>query len=91
VKTVTKRQLNQQTAAVLAAASAGEDVVVTERGVARWRIEAITENPDPIARLRAQGRIAPPKADPAPWPKLRGKRYTPGQVDALYEQMRSDR
>ena len=91
MKTVTKRELNQQTAAILAVASAGEDVIVTERGVARWRIEAVSENPDPVARLRAQGRITPGKTDPSPWPKRARKRYTPAEVDAIYQEMRGDR
>ncbi|MGH8963093.1 MAG: hypothetical protein ACRDWT_18210 [Jatrophihabitantaceae bacterium] len=92
MKTITKRELNQQTAQVLAAVGVGEVVVVTERGVPRWRIEAIDEHPDPVGRLRAEGRISPAKTNPAPWPKrARSPRYTPEDVDRLYAEMREDR
>lgn len=91
MKTVTKRELNQQTAHVLAQVDAGETVVVTERGVARWRIDAIDADPDPVARLRAQGKITTPKTDPAPWPlheNATGR--TPAEVDALIAEMRDE-
>lgn len=93
MKTVTKRELNQQTAAILAAASAGEPVVVTERGVARWRIDAIDAHPDPVARLRAEGKIIRVSGrtvgsagfDDSP------RRYTPAEVDAVFAKSRDDR
>lgn len=94
MKTITKRELNQQTAHVLAEVRAGEPVLVTERGVPRWRIEAVEDIADPIARLRAEGRIIPASENPMPWPDDWGEEAhgrTPADVDALYEEMRDDR
>lgn len=92
MKTVTKRELNQQTARVLAGAAAGESVIVTDRGVPRWRIEAIEAHPDPIERLRAQGRITPAKKHPRAWTAHdEPRRYTPDEVDALLDETRGDR
>lgn len=94
MKTISKRELNQQTARVLACVREDEPVWVTERGVPRWRIEAADTTADPMARLRAQGRIIPPRKTPTPWPadweQQRGDR-TPADVDALLESMRGDR
>lgn len=90
MKTISKRELNQQTASVLDSVSAGHAVVVTERGVARWRIESVEHSADAVARLRAEGRITPAKAKPAPWPVARA-RYTPARVDALFAESRGDR
>src|SRR3546814_3949205 len=96
MKTISKRELNHQTAQVLAAIQAGEAVLVTERGVPRWRIEAVDASADPVERLRAQGRIRPASPNPPPWPKgrysptERRAQYTPADVDALYEDMREE-
>lgn len=90
MKTISKRELNQQTAQVLARVTPQESVLVTERGVARWRIEAVEAVADPVARLQAQGRIVPAKVQPHPWPRDRA-RYTPAQVDALLADERGDR
>ncbi|HEX7355741.1 MAG TPA: hypothetical protein VF288_13035 [Mycobacteriales bacterium] len=89
MKTVTKRELNQQTAKVLAVVDAGETVVVTERGVPRWRIESAREPDDPIARLEARGQITRAKEHPAPWPDD-GAVLNPERVDALYRWSRGD-
>lgn len=51
MKTISKRELNQQTAHVLDAVSIGQPVVVTERGVPRWRIEAVESSGDTVSRL----------------------------------------
>lgn len=92
MKTITKRQLNQQTAQVLAEVQAGEPVLVTERGVARWRIEAVDSIADPVARMLAQGRITPPSKNPPPWPdRAESARYSPAEVDALFQESRGDR
>lgn len=92
MKTISKRELNQQTAQVLAAVRAGEPVLVTERGIARWRIEALDAAVDPVARLRAEGRITPAKAEPRAWPETTGlPRYTAAEVDALFADSRGDR
>lgn len=94
MKTISKRELNQQTAKVLAGVREGEAVFVTERGVPRWRIEATGGEADPLARLRAQGRVAPRRKHPLPWPKDWGRRQkgrTPADVDALLDDLRGDR
>lgn len=94
MRSVSKRELNQQTAHVLAAVDAGETVVVTERGVPRWRIEAIGALVDPVEQLRLAGRIAEPKKEPAPWitaaDDSAGREYSPAEIDALYAESRGD-
>lgn len=90
MKTISKRELNQQTAHVLDAVSVGHAVLVTERGVPRWRIEAVESSGDPVARLLSAGRLTPAKVTPAPWPDAR-PRYTPSQVDALFAESRGER
>ena len=90
MKTISKRELNQQTAQVLDGIQIGKPVVVTERGIARWRIEAIEASTDPIARLRAEGRIQPARSRPNPWSAVKA-RYTPAQVDALFADSRGER
>lgn len=89
MRTISKRELNQKTAQVLDAITAGQAVVVTERGVARWRIEAVKSSGDVIARLRAEGRITPAKRKPAPWPDSK-PRYTSARVDALFRESRGE-
>ena len=89
MKTVTKRELNQQTARVLAEVDAGETVLVTERGVPRWRIESADDSLDPIARLEARGQITQAKTNPAPWPED-DVTPNPKRVDALYKWSRGD-
>jgi len=91
VKTISKRQLNQQTARVLAEVEAGESVVVTERGVPRWRIVAIGAGRDPIERLRAEGRIVPASKNAPPWPERDYSERSPADVDRLYAELREDR
>lgn len=93
MKQISKRELNQQTARVLAGVREGEPVLVTERGVPRWRIEAAADEADPMARLRVQGRIIARKNHPLAWPKdweKRGHGRTPAEVDALLDDMRGD-
>lgn len=93
MKEISKRELNQQTARVLAGVREGEPVLVTERGVPHWRIEVATAETDPIARLRAQGRIIARKSHPPAWPEnweRLGHGRTPAEVDALLDDMRGD-
>src|SRR3546814_16493844 len=96
MKTISKRELNHQTAQVLAAIQAGEAVLVTERGVPRWRIEAVDASADPVERLRAQGRIRPASPKPPPWPTgrysptERRAQYPPAAFAAPYEDLRDD-
>jgi len=94
MKTISKRELNQQTAQVLEQVKAGSPVLVTERGVARWRIESVDATADPVARLWAAGRIRAASPNPPPWPKRSSAKYagrTPAEVDALLAEMRGDR
>lgn len=89
MRTVTKRELNQNTAAVLNQVADNEDVVVTERGKPRWRISTVREQDTALARLEREGRYVPPASTPAPWPSRPGGRaYTDTQVDALLDEMR---
>lgn len=91
MKTVTKRELNQHTAAVLDQVSDAEDVVVTERGKPRWRVSTVREQDTALARLEREGRYSPPASTPTPWPSRPGGRaYTDGEVDALLDEMRGD-
>lgn len=90
MKTISKRELNQQTAHVLDGVSVGHAVIVTERGVPRWRIDAVESCGDSVARLRAAGRITPAKSKPVPWPPAKPS-YTPAQVDALFAESRGAR
>lgn len=91
MSTVTKRELNQHTAAVLAKVSDVDDVVVTERGKPRWRVSAFRDQESTLARLERDGRYVPPASAPAPWPKHPGGRsYTDAEVDALLGEMRAD-
>ena len=90
MKTISKRELNQQTAHVLDSVLLGQPVIVTERGIARWKIEAVDRGSDPVVRLRAEGRITPAKPKPVPWSEAE-VRYTPSQVDALFNESRGDR
>jgi antitoxin (DNA-binding transcriptional repressor) of toxin-antitoxin stability system len=89
---VTKRELNQHTAAVLDQATVTDDVVVTERGKPRWRVSAVLDHDTVLARLEREGRYTPPAVVPAPWPSQPGgPTYTDDEVDALLEEMRGDR
>lgn len=88
---MTKRELNQNTAQVLAAVDAGEAVVVTERGVPRWRIEPVTEEVDPFERLIREGKVKLAKANPPPWPRLTGRKYTSEEIQELIDWRRGDR
>lgn len=91
MRTITKRELNQQTAAVLAKVTDADDVVVTDRGRPRWRVSAVRESDSTLARLEREGRYTPPSSDPAPWPaEPGGPIYTADEADALIDEMRGD-
>lgn len=68
LKIIAKRELNQQTAKVLADVDEGETIIVTERGVPRWRIERAHVASDPLEHWRRLGLLTPSRADPEPWP-----------------------
>lgn len=55
-------------------------------------VEALDAAVDPVARLRAEGRITPAKAEPRAWPEVTGtRRYTAAEVEALFADSRGDR
>lgn len=89
--TISKRELNQQTASVLDQVTDTNDVVVTERGKPRWRVSAVRASDTALVRLEREGRYTPPASEPAPWPMTPGgPTYTAGEVDALLDDMRGD-
>ena len=91
MRRVTKRELNQNTAAVLREVTAAEDVIITERGAPRWRLSIVTDD-GPLSRLKRAGLYTPPATEPAPWPDARAEpAYTAEQVAALLEDSRGDR
>lgn len=91
MRTVTKRELNQQTAAVLDQVTDTDDVVVTERGKPRWRLSAVAVHDSTLARLEREGRYTPPSSDPAPWPDMPGGPvYTDVEADAVLDEIRGD-
>lgn len=91
MRRVTKRELNQRTAAVLDQVTDTDDVVVTERGKPRWRVSTVRHNDTPLARLEREGRYTPPSSTPAPWPRRPGgPAYTEDQADALLDELRGD-
>ena len=93
IETVTKRDLNQQTAQVLARVVGNNELIVTERGQPRWRVmpyEAHMDTLTGIARLHANGQLLPPSPI-TPWPpQPGGPAYTDMQVDALVDEMKGD-
>ena len=91
MKTVSKRELNQRTADVLAQVTDTDDVVVTERGVPRWRVSIARQGDGTLARLEREGRYTPPSTDPAPWPsRPGGPAYTDVEATALLDEMRGE-
>lgn len=91
MRTISKRELNQQTAAVLEKVTDTDDVVVTERGTPRWRVTTVRESDTTLARLEREGRYTPPSSEPAPWPAVPGgPTYTADAADALINEMRGD-
>ncbi|WP_220475041.1 type II toxin-antitoxin system Phd/YefM family antitoxin [Actinomyces sp. 2119] len=88
---ITKRDLNQHTAAVLDRVDDAHDVVVTERGRPRWRVSAVQDPDTSLARLEREGRYTPPAPDPAPWPQRPGgPQYTEEEAEALLRELRGD-
>ena len=91
MQTVTKRELNQRTAAVLDQVTDTHDIVVTERGKPRWRVSTVRDQDTALARLEREGRYTPPASEPAPWPRdPGGPAYAETEVDALLDEMRGD-
>lgn len=89
VKVVTKRELNQQTASVLAAVREGDPVIVTERGLPRWRIEeAGLSDLDRGAGVGLH--VTPARSDPIAWPTGDGNVYSAGEIEELQSWARGD-
>lgn len=89
--TVSKRELNHRMAAVLDMVSETEDVIVTERGAAKWRISAAHESESVLTKWEREGRYVPPSTEPAPWPEAAGgPHYSSSDIDELLEQMRGE-
>ncbi|WP_226347248.1 type II toxin-antitoxin system Phd/YefM family antitoxin [Agilicoccus flavus] len=90
--TVSKRDLNQQTAVVLERVARTGDVVVTERGEPRWRLIPFRAGQEStLARLERDGGYEPPAAEPAPWPDHPGgPRLTDAEAEVLLDEMRGD-
>lgn len=89
--TVSKRELNQRTAAVLDQVTETHDIVVTERGRPRWRVSAVLDPDTPLARLEREGSYTPPAPEPTPWPgEPGGPPYTEAAAEALLDEMRGD-
>lgn len=91
METVTKRDLNQRTSAVLDQVIDTGEIIVTERGEPRWRISAYYSQDAPLARAERQGRYTPPVSTPAPWPnRPGGPAYESAEVEALLDEMKGD-
>lgn len=91
MKAYTKRELNQNTAAVLSEVTETTDVVVSERGQPRWRVRLIQGHDTVLERLEREGRYRPPAPDPAPWPAhAEGSQYTSAEIEQIVDDMRGD-
>lgn len=81
------RQLNQETAKVLARVKQGEEIEITERGVVVARL--LPAQPSPQARLMSSGNLRLPRTvGPMPHPK--GAIRTDHESGELLEQLRDE-
>ncbi|OJU39954.1 MAG: hypothetical protein BGN97_14115 [Microbacterium sp. 69-10] len=91
MRAVSKRDLNQRTAEVLAQVIESGEIVVTERGTPRWRVSVFREESSALERLEREGRYTPPPAEPTPWAEhVGGPAYSEAEVDALLEEMKGE-
>lgn len=91
MQTISKRELNQRTAAVLDQVTDADDIVVTERGKPRWRVSAVGDEDTALARLEHEGRYTPPASEPAPWPSHPGgPTYTSSEAGELLDEVRGN-
>lgn len=89
--TVTKRELNQHTAEVLSRVNDESDIVITERGVPRWRVSTVRDSGNALDRMERDGRYTPPSQNPSPWPRRpAGRSYSDHEVDDLLEELRGE-
>lgn len=91
MSTVTKRDLNQRTSAVLAQAAEIGEVIVTERGEPRWKVSSFRGEDDALARTERQGRYTAPATRRVSWPEsVGGPRYESEDVDELLDEMKGN-
>ncbi|KYH46016.1 hypothetical protein [Branchiibius sp. NY16-3462-2] len=90
MKSVSKRELNENTAAVLEQVVGSRVVVVTDPGKPQWQIRAFRDGDARLSGLEREGRYTPAASDPAPWSTDPDPVYTSDQLDELLSQMRGD-
>ena len=91
MRTVSKRELNQNTAATLQQVDEDNDVIVTERGRPRWRISVVNDFDARLLRLEQEGRYTAPSPNPPPWPdQPGGPAYPEAEVEELLHDIRGD-
>ncbi|MEU0529294.1 type II toxin-antitoxin system Phd/YefM family antitoxin [Amycolatopsis tolypomycina] len=81
------RELNQDTAGVLARVKAGEDVEITERGTVIARI--VPARPSPVSALIASGKLRAASVG-GPMPRPQGPVRTDLEAGELLRQLRDD-
>ena len=81
------RELNQNTAGVLARVKGGEEIDVTERGVVVARL--VPAEPHPLTDLMASGRLRPATVS-GPAPRPAGPVRATDEAGDLLRQMRDD-
>ncbi|MCW5568783.1 MAG: hypothetical protein KIS84_11210 [Dokdonella sp.] len=74
---------------MLAQVISGNPLLVTERSMTRWRLEAVEGNPDPAERMRAGGSHRRGQDPAASWPSGKA-RYTPAKIDPLLSDSRGE-
>jgi len=93
---VSKRELNQQTAQVLARVTADSPVIITERGEPRWKLSELDAEDlhlTGLARLQALGIATRPKEShfTGSWPEyVTGPKRTSAEVDELLAELKGD-
>lgn len=89
METVTKRDLNQRTAAVLALVDADQEVVVTEHGQPKWRISTHRNLTTGLERLGTA--YTPPQSEPIAWPDDSiGPPLSSAEVDSLLDEVKGE-
>lgn len=79
-KRITRTQLNQQTARVLARVAAGERLTITDRG--RPIAEIVPTKPSRWDELVGSGRVSPPReAGPLPFRAVEHEASTKSMID----------
>lgn len=81
------RELNQNTAGVLARVKRGEEIDITERGTIIARL--VPAQPRPLADLIASGKLRPPTAR-GPVPRPTGPIRTDNEAGELLRELRDE-